>query len=74
MTLVQGKCGQERFILPVRQVTDPLEPPWQGRREDRRGQGRVCRVCEPPPGYCQCGNVDRAGRWVRSGTSIVAND
>ena len=67
MTLVQGKCGQGRFILPVRQVTDPQSFGAADPNE------RLCRFCELPPGSRQCGNVGRTGRWFRNGTSIVVN-
>jgi hypothetical protein len=35
--------------------------------------GRVCSVCELPPGSCQCRKIGQTGRWFRNGTSIIVN-
>ena len=35
--------------------------------------GRICSVCELPPGSCQCRKIGRSGRWFRSGSSIIVN-
>jgi hypothetical protein len=35
--------------------------------------GRICSVCELPPGSCQCRKIGRSGRWFRSGNSIIVN-
>ena len=35
--------------------------------------GRVCSVCELPPGSCQCRKTGQTGRWFRDGTSIIVN-
>jgi hypothetical protein len=35
--------------------------------------GRICSVCEMPPGSCQCRKIGRSGRWFRSGSSIIVD-
>jgi hypothetical protein len=35
--------------------------------------GRICSVCELPPGSCQCRKIGRSGRWFRSGSSIIVD-
>jgi len=35
--------------------------------------GRICSICELPPGSCQCRKIGWIGRWFRSGSSIIVN-
>jgi len=35
--------------------------------------GRSCSICEQPLRVCQCGKINRSGRWWRRGGSIIVN-